>query len=171
VLLSDSRDVVFQSDPFAIAPKTVLSGQEDLSIGDSHCNAQWIEESYGPQTLQQIKNLPVACSGVQIGPRKAMLAYLRRMCEEAVRLAPKVAFRVGFDQGIHNWLLRCGDCSELAAEPNGSPVIATLAACEQRRYQLQGGRLFFPQEQTYPAIVHQYDRDPSLASSIQQLWT
>src|SRR5579883_784939 len=48
VMLSDLRDVVFQSDPFAQPlPADVVFAQERCLMGDSPVNRNWIADIYG----------------------------------------------------------------------------------------------------------------------------
>ena len=123
VVLADAFDVVLQEDVFARieAPGLYVSEESALSytLGTQRSNALWVSTLYGQETLVRLQRLPVLCSGFTAGTRHAMLVYLRRMAEESRwRIVRRVSDEVqrahgrdvarGFDQGIHNVLLREG---------------------------------------------------------------
>jgi len=104
VLVSDVRDVVFQSDPFA-AP---LDGLELVMEDPSHhfapdeFNGRWLRDLEGRAfTDAHAAKIP-SCSGTVAGPLPAMLAYLGAMrAEIGWRRIPLGSH----DQGVHNALI------------------------------------------------------------------
>jgi hypothetical protein len=42
-------------------------------------NRGWVSDCFGEETLSQISNRIIACSGVSIGTRDSVLAYLQQM--------------------------------------------------------------------------------------------
>ena len=106
VLLSDSRDVFFQGNPFENLEGNLASGLEDEKIRQSSYNSNWINHFYGKVGLDQIEDRLIICSGVTIGKRNAMLDYLDGMCDEISKFLLKCAFMPGLDQGLHNWIIR-----------------------------------------------------------------
>jgi hypothetical protein len=119
VLLSDCRDVYFQTDPFRSCrwdrlhlgleaePATIGLGHpskikkyhwSEPSLGATGYNAHWIYDAYGTDTLSAYFSRPICCSGVTYGPRAALLDYVRKMAIEALRLRPTLIGEFGFDQ-------------------------------------------------------------------------
>jgi len=128
IMISDFRDVFFQSNPFLYKPEqwtppvaqfTVFQEFHPNSvIGRCVFNRGWIIGCYGHEGLKKIGHKTVSCSGVSIGSRDAVVAYsylLTQQIHEKVRLGPTATSRdykkcisAGMDQGFHNWLLYSG---------------------------------------------------------------
>ena len=86
ILLSDFRDVFFQSNPFTYrafewappASQLVVFQEAHPNMVINRCqfNSKWISECYGADALKQIGHNTVICSGVTMGTRNAILAYV-----------------------------------------------------------------------------------------------
>jgi len=128
IMISDFRDVFFQSNPFLyrrsewappVAQLVVFQEFHPNSVIE-RCifNKGWIEGCYGSAGLKKIGHKTVSCSGVSIGTKDAIIAYsylLTQQINEKVRLGPTATLRdykkcisAGMDQGFHNWLLYSG---------------------------------------------------------------
>ena len=166
ILLSDSRDVVFQSDPFDWIQGEVLSGLEfeEMTLERCKFNSAWIRNLYGDECLRQIGANRIVCSGVTMGPVEQMERYLVEMCSEIWRKLHELKFSSGFDQGIHNYLIRTKRTSVRLTE-NCQGIIATLGYEQSSAISIDDTG----QVRVYdriPAIVHQYERHPKLAGLI-----
>ena len=177
VVLADAFDVVLQDDVFARmdAPGLYVSEESALSytLGTQRMNALWVSALYGQETLARLQQLPVLCSGFTAGTRHAVLVYLRRMAEESRwRIVRRVSGEIqrahgrdvarGFDQGIHNVLLREGwDAATDGAVRPMDVLTANAQRCNGRGSLVQwnhttarvcrrSGRCF--------AAVHQFGR-------------
>ena len=122
-MISDFRDVFFQSNPFTYKPYQWSPPDFQLAVfQEAHpnkvikrCpfNSGWIRSCYGEEALKLIGSNTVSCSGVSIGSRDAILAYTYMMTQQ---LNPKIrrgennlrCASTGMDQGFHNWLLYSG---------------------------------------------------------------
>lgn len=163
VLISDVRDVVFQDDPFAEPPEAleVFLEEPHLRLADPGFNATWLRDLYGEEGLRQLGDRPVSCSGVTVGPREPMLAYLRAMATELDRhlipLGPH-------DQAVHNRLLATGALPWVEAVPNGTGRVLTMGALGEVRRDHDGGVL--NADGSRPPVLHQYDRHLALADEL-----
>jgi hypothetical protein len=166
VLLSDSRDVVFQADPFAVMGSGCHTGMEYRIMAESPINAQWIRSTYGDVGFEALKDQLVLCSGVTLGSCEGVLAYLDHFCAEiadcAVRL--RTVLIPIWDQAYHNKLLRL-DAPHLLTPMPWQSDLATVGEVPTEQLNLDaagvvrvGGII--------PAILHQYDRHPAISAAI-----
>lgn len=162
VLLTDLRDVLFQADPFDPPVDALETFLEDPSrtIGGEPFNRRWIQALYGRATLTAMTNLTASCSGTVIGPRVDILNYLTEM-----QLAITWRRRPlgSHDQGVHNRLLHSG---RLRAKviPNEHGRVLTMGGMSDIRRGPDGRIL--NADGTVPAVLHQYDRHPTLAHEL-----
>ena len=80
VLHADTRDVIFQCNPFSEPwPTGVHIFQEHprLCIGNEPSNRAWIQACFGNDVLQQIASKPIACSGVILGSNPQWQRFLK----------------------------------------------------------------------------------------------
>ena len=164
VMLCDSRDVLIQSDPFAGIQGQLTSGEEANQVRECPINRGWIKKAYGRSILSQLENSKIICAGVTLGSKENILNYLNLFCEESISLIDmhSTSYLPNLDQAIHNKVLRLStELNPRLTEPNGH--IATVGCIQEsdigfdtntRQVMIQGSR---------PAIVHQYDRSPSLS--------
>src|ERR1044071_9873801 len=74
VMLSDLRDVVFQTDPFAQhLPADIVFAQERCLIGDDPVNCNWIADAYSRAVADNLRDCLVSCSGTTFGTVQGML--------------------------------------------------------------------------------------------------
>ena len=76
VLLIDSRDVYFQTDPFVYANNTVMLTSEGLTHAESEWNTE--DQKLSQQTLgmhDEFSSWPVVNGGVVLGPTAKVRAY------------------------------------------------------------------------------------------------
>ena len=167
LLLTDSRDVLLQEDPFDRIGDRLVSGVEEKTIGDCPHNSYWIEQIYGPAVLNRVSHCKIVCSGVTVGPVYKMEPYLVAMCAEMWKHLAKVAASPFFDQGIHNYLIY-GQRVRLELTENLDGMIATLFYEDRSNIQTDAATGRFVVREKLPAIVHQYDRHADLAGFVRQ---
>lgn len=128
-MIADTRDAIFQSDPFAYQTHEwadselvlFLESQPNKVINRCTYNSGWVLSCYGDEALKKIGHNPVSCSGVSMGTRNGILVYtmtVARHIDPQYRMigssVPKetqnqgMCISKGMDQGIHNWLLHSG---------------------------------------------------------------
>jgi hypothetical protein len=83
VMITDTRDAIFQSDPFAFQRQEwedselvlFLESQPNKVINRCTYNSGWVRGCYGTEALNKIGHNPVSCSGVSMGSRNGILVY------------------------------------------------------------------------------------------------
>lgn len=154
-MLSDVRDVVFQSDPFAhLNGRQIVFAAEDKKIVDEQIwNARWIRELYGVSVLDEIEGHWISCAGTTLGTREAVGKYLNFMKKE-IDLC-KADMRVNYDQGIHNYVVRIVMGEEALVDESDS-IVNTLISVDWRRIAVANDYVLID-GQVAP-VLHQYDR-------------
>ena len=167
ILLTDSRDVILQSDPFRLIGAKLVTGIEAQSIGKCPINSAWIEVVYGQDVLKQLSDRHIICSGVTFGTHKAITNYLNEMCREMWKHLLSISFESGFDQGVHNFLLHTG---KIAADltDNRKGFIATLGYEQSDNIIMDTASGLVRLHSNHPAIVHQHDRYPDLVEFVNK---
>ena len=175
VMHTDTRDVIFQKDPFEFPIDKHLccfTENEKMSIGDSEINARWIRTDFGDEMLVDLADKPIVCSGVTIGPVEAMLHYLQIFIDTMVKYdVPKLVGSIEADQSVHNYIIHRNLVPDLMLYKNNAGPVLTLAL-EDRVYLTSDG-LIRNQQGEIPAVVHQYDRHWHIAKrywSLRFIW-
>ncbi|MDE2001610.1 MAG: hypothetical protein KGI60_03560 [Patescibacteria group bacterium] len=160
VMLSDTRDVIFQKDPFdfSVHPLCCFIEHEGSEIQDSPVNAEWIRTGFGPEEFEHLRHKPIICSGITIGSTQGILRYLEIFLDTIVNKDVPAHLR-GMDQGIHNYLIHEGKVESSLYKNNEGPVF-TLGLEDDVR--LKGGYIHNANG-GIPNVVHQYDRHWRLA--------
>ena len=103
VMLTDIRDVIFQSDPFAhLGDADIVYAHERARIRECQYNAGWVRQAYGEGIYANIAEYYVSCAGTTIGTIDGILGYLAAMTDEMS--ASRVPDQ-NIDQGIHNFVV------------------------------------------------------------------
>ncbi len=167
-LLADSRDVIFQDNPFNELPTGLTTGLESLLVRDQRTNTQWLEHLYEDDKsfpMEQVRNQKIICSGVTLGDTKSIIEYLELVTAEIMSKLPRMIHEPYLDQGIHIGLLRTSKLTNVHLQPNGEPWIATVGTSDLDEFRLDEGVL--KTHQGLPVrIVHQYDRHPDLTAAL-----
>jgi hypothetical protein len=167
ILLTDSRDVVIQSDPFSLIDEKLVSGLEERTIGSCPWNSSWIKKVYGEDVLSQMLDRRIVCSGVTLGPTKEVENYLSEICSEIWGCLPRINFTRGGDQSIHNHLIFKGKIA-LDLTDNREGLIATLHYEQPANIIKEPANGLVQLYGNLPAIIHQYDRHRGLAEFIRE---
>ena len=167
VLLTDSRDVVLQHDPFGRIGRRLVSGLEEKTIGDCPTNSDWITQVYGTDVYTTLSNRRIVCAGVTLGPVGEVEQYLIAMCREIWKRLPKVALIAQYDQGIHNYLIYSGRFN-LELTDNRAGIIATLHYENPNHIQMDDASGLVTVQGKAPAIIHQYDRHRNLLGFVRE---
>jgi hypothetical protein len=164
VLLSDVRDVIFQSDPFRYAASQGLYFFMDPSVclGDEPLNVRWIKNLFGEEYCQIHGGERIFCSGTTLGDSLSMVAYLQKMCLTLIQVLPRAVGQIGDDQAVHNFLLWEGHIPNPVVCENGENAVMTLknAAAESFVLDEYGKLLNF--DGSPAPVLHQYDFHPIL---------
>jgi hypothetical protein len=174
VMLSDTRDVIFQRDPFDFPINDKLCcflEDPSVTISSEKHNAGWIRRAFGEEILQKIGDNIISCAGITMGSAHAIMEYTSEMCR--ILLTPKVraiAGITGLDQGIHNYSIRMnlfGDRMHLYENMRGPVMTMGLMKKEQLQYHPETGFLL-NQDGSVCHTIHQYDRHSHLLAELPQ---
>jgi hypothetical protein len=172
VFISDTRDVIFQSDPFdnSFPSEYIYLFAEDGNVGiyDEGNNRTWVRQIYGQEMLDKLSNKNIICSGTILGERKNLTALLQKMVSNILGLDPSVSGWIIADQAILNYLFYSGSLSNLPIylKQNGdivttlcmsmSPLGTDKVVLDLRTNQLTVNG-------NTPSVIHQYDRSAHLS--------
>jgi hypothetical protein len=169
VLLTDSRDVIFQSDPLDNFEGGLMVGEEPCLLKNEDFNRKWLNSiySHSPQTLEALWPRKVICAGVTIGATAQIQSYLDQMCAEFIEQFPQLAYEGGGDQAIHNKILRLERHNlDLRVTDNSNGIIANLATSDLSEFEDDWSEGVRTKDGRMVSIVHQYDRHPKLTSTL-----
>jgi hypothetical protein len=162
VLLTDTRDVVFQSDPFAlIGEADVVFASEHAPIRECPVNRAWINHAYGPGVLENIQANDISCAGTTIGTTAGILRYLAAMVCEMTN-STMLDFNV--DQAIHNYIVHMRPFKGASLDRKGR-IFATIDKIETDSITFDGPSILI--DGYKPPVVHQWDRRAKLAEHVR----
>lgn len=170
ILLSDVRDVLFQSDPFEQLPATGLAVSMEtrrLTMGSEAFNAKQVTMAYGDATLRQMRDRPISCCGVTYGDRASMLRYLELMIDEILGLGFTAAL-YPMDQALHNFILWTGRFGPFAQMETLASPVATLAMLQENELRVSADGRLLNRDGTVPSVVHQHDRWADIAAQLER---
>ncbi len=168
ILLCDSRDIYFQSNPFKFNYKGEINFfLEDQLIKDCPYNSNWILRTYGKNELNKISNNIILCSGTVLGQNKKILEYLSLITDNITKYKYKkklkyfLTFRPdpegrGCDQGHANFLVHNSKINNVNLYPNSKGPIATVFYLKKITFD-ENSYLINELGKPY-SIVHQYDK-------------
>ncbi len=169
VLLTDVRDVLFQCDPSDGFPEWGMAASIETArytIATEPHNELWVRQAYGSHVLAKIGAKPVSCVGVTHGDGVTIAHYLDLMTQEILRLSASTARRGGADTAIHNVLLWTDQLGTVQLLETLASPVATLNGITQDDITLSSKGRLLNRDGSEPAVVHQYDRIPSLAPAL-----
>lgn len=126
VMLTDVRDVFFQRDPFDFdvgEDAHFFLEDERYTLASERYDRDWLLTAYGEDTLRELGDKPISCSGVTIARSAPMLGYLRVMTEQLLELPRQTA---GIDQGVHNYVIHKGLVPRARLVRNGEGAVFTV---------------------------------------------
>ncbi|HEY9668385.1 MAG TPA: hypothetical protein V6C91_16370 [Coleofasciculaceae cyanobacterium] len=167
VLLSDSRDVIFQDNPFAhVDPNILHVFEQDRSMlyGGDNLDSKWLADVMGNDVLEAIRGKQTICSGTIIGSPSILLQYLALMEKEILSHKYRP-----IDQPMHNKVVYLDWSPELlASHSNLSGLIFTIAETSESDYEIKDNQVLI-NNKVVP-VLHQYDRVPKLKSMVHALY-
>lgn len=169
ILLCDSRDVVFQGDPFSGEWPPLWTCEEDKRIEECRFNSSTFRRAVGEATFQQAKHHWIVCAGVVGGRVDRISRYLQESSKIVERLVPIIPLTDG-DQGIHNYLVRLRTELEFTVLPNGGRLAANVGYTKPTDLTVENNQVHIRNRPEAPAILHQYDRHPQLTALVQSQW-
>lgn len=169
VVITDVRDVIFQSDPFAepVSELEFFVENEAASLSSHAFNMKHMRAMVGDGLVRAIQDRACVCVGVVVGPREAVQRFSRMILMMCAIPRSRVGGAFGADQAACNLLAHLG---LLGGEVRGNySRVATIGLTPGERMGLVDGGIVNPDASLSP-IVHQYDRIPHLAAFVEQRW-
>ncbi|RZK23422.1 MAG: hypothetical protein EOO56_05105 [Hymenobacter sp.] len=166
VLLTDVRDVVFQQDPFSFEMQDALyvaMESRRRNTGDCQYNVEWIQKGYGAEVLAEMAPHVISCAGTTLGPATRIHTYLETLLKEIITLRDAYGCA---DQAAHNRLLQQDRLGPVVRLYNEDTPVLTVGA--ELTFALDAAGYVLDGKGNRPTIVHQYDRHPSLADSLDK---
>lgn len=163
-LLADVRDVVFQSDPFALLEpgEDCVFFEESREVGSCAINGGWIDRMFGPDARQPFGERKIICAGTILGTRNGLLRFLDAFVDGVIRARRfDPDFHGGFDQGIVNFLVRSDVVPNSCVRRNGEGIWTGRTDGDIARIDGQGRVVL--RDGGPVSVVHQFDRDPGLS--------
>lgn len=159
-VICDTRDVVFQADPFARMPGGFMAAGERLKIGESSYNLDWVNKFCGPTCFERLRLKTILCAGVMGGRVSNLIDVLQQLCDRMGGLLASPQFDGelwGMDQSLYNQVLyeSIGPDQFEVSLPTDGPFFNMGDETNPR--MLKKG-LILNDSDTPPAILHQYDR-------------
>jgi hypothetical protein len=161
-MLTDVRDVIFQSDPFGqVGDAEIVYACERTLIRDCPMNADWVRQAYGDAVYKNVGDYYASCAGTTLGTIDGILGYLSAMTDE---MSVSRALDKNVDQGIHNYVVHMRPLRGAFLDIYDRSV-ATLHYMPPDRLAVTGfgievdGRVV--------PVVHQWDRNPSVSEYVQ----
>jgi len=162
ILLSDVRDVIFQSDPFrytryAKSPGIYCFLDPTVRLGDEPLNTRWTRNLFGDAYYQTRKGSRIFCSGTIIGDYDSMIDLLHQMCAVLIKALPRAVGQIGDDQAAYNHLIWENRLANAIFCENSENAVMTLknAPTESLVFDCNGAVL--NQDGSPAPVLHQYD--------------
>ena len=168
VLICDSRDIYFQSDPFDFNYKGLINYfLEDKKIKDCPHNSNWIIKTYGQKVFNRLSDNIINCSGTTLGTQKKILDYLKIMIQHSTKYKYRKRLKYfltlrrdkagrGADQAYANFIVHNKLVKNSFLYSNANGPIATVYYLKKiifnEKFQLVNSL-----NKPY-SIVHQYDK-------------
>lgn len=169
ILLVDTRDVAFQDDPFPPALEhdvTFVLESREFNIGQDHTNTLWLREAFGDAVAAELAGQPISCSGTTFATFRGALQYLLYMQILALGVSRAARYRVGIDQGIHNFMLHKGPPFDYGVMENARHVVTLGRGHQDIVIDADGS--FYGADGALLKIVHQYDYHAHYAEAVRR---
>tara|TARA_B100002051_G_scaffold223047_1_gene217463 strand:- start:120 stop:917 length:798 start_codon:yes stop_codon:yes gene_type:complete len=166
VVLSDSRDVFFQSDPFYLlksAPTRITLATEPVKIKDCQTNSKWIRSFFGARTLSEINEQKVLCCGTIGGPTCSILSLLETL-NSTIKTKQELlrGYQWGLDQASLNQLIYQENEGLIEYDISDNNSGPWLTIHHERSIPINKQGQITNSQGNPASIVHQYDRFPWL---------
>ena len=173
VLISDVRDVAFQSHPFNgidnPACHFFLEG-DNRTIGNEPTNMVYVRSFLSEDEVERLKPCRISCCGVVLGGTAAMSDYLARMNADLASVPLGIRRKIGADTAFHNRMAHLGKDVPVAMVENNVHV-ATMGIEPAAAYRAgPDNAIRTVAGDVLPAILHQYDRLPEIKQPVEARW-
>lgn len=169
VLLTDVRDVIFQSNPFhpEPGPLELFVEFEHKRLADHAFNRKHLRALVGEELTASIADRPCLCVGTIMGSRANVSRFCRTILMLGAIPRSHVGGAFGADQAACNLAAHLGLVEHEIVANYGR--VATVGLTPSDQLAVRGGTILNPDGSASP-IVHQYDRHPLLMNEIHARW-
>ncbi len=160
LMLTDIRDVIFQSDPFSAKIESIefFLEHHTPTIGRCVANSSWIKRCFGDDELKKLYDNTISCSGTIFATGLYAIKYLLLMQKFLLSFSNETK-RTICDQGIHNHILYNSLLPNIVTRQNGDRVL-TVGYVPADDLYMTNSKIFYSPKLTMPAVIHQWDRNP-----------
>jgi hypothetical protein len=173
VFLLDTRDVVFQADPFAVLPEADIAffaEKRGCTFGTAKRNRSWLVNTLGEKWLPLLEPHDVLCGGTVLGRREAAASLCKLKLIVGAMIPDGRHGKAGVDQITTNIIARLGLIPRSTVIPYDQQV-ATVSKANLDFLVPTADDLFLNRAGRLPAVIHQYDRVPEIQAAIRQRYS
>jgi len=158
-LLCDTRDLVFQSNPFVgeICGKVICAAESQLMNQSVFNVLAYLKFARDPNSLGECWQQPATCNGLILAPKAAIQRYLEAMIQVIAESSHRCVGGTGGDQGAHNCLVNERWPSMFQVLTNQNELVAHLGDLPSNVISHNPDGLYSVNGVT-PAILHQWDK-------------
>lgn len=166
ILLTDTRDVYFQDNPFKNFnyELAVFEEAKMYKLKTDEYNSAWVKKAFGEKILDVIGDNTVCCSGTIMGSQSGIMRFLKVFLDTCMKY--NVSYKiVGVDQGVFNFVIYSGLLEFGKICLNGDRIL-TIPRDPLKDIFLVDGKVVYNNSE--PNIVHQFDRHKNLIEFIHK---
>ncbi|MEI7957702.1 MAG: hypothetical protein WCI40_01220 [Verrucomicrobiota bacterium] len=167
ILLTDSRDAIFQDDVFARieAPGLYCFGEgKGLTIASCRANSHMVLKCFGEQGLKEVGHFEPSCAGTVLGDYESIHAYLQNMVDYAMTIHT-MKMVPGDDQGLHNYIIRKELTPNIKLVDNDTGPIGTMGCVPYKNIRVSPEHLILQGDGKPYAFLHQQDRHKEIVAN------
>lgn len=168
VFISDTRDVVFQEDPFAFDDGAALNffmESPTQTIGSCKFNSSWIKNCFGRTVLRELRDKQISCVGTVLGNPQEIIKHFQKMTELLSTVKKKKLNQFGSDQAVHNFIIYRNLIEGFSIVENGVHV-NTMAYAARNDFVIGPDSIIRYQDGRVVPVMHQYDRFDDIKAAI-----
>lgn len=164
IMVSDVKDVVFQTNPFDNVEKGIYFAIEskDVKIKEQKGNDKWVKRLFNEHEYTYLKEQNISCSGTTLGTREHMLDYFQLMIHILATNSNKIAGRFGYDQGAHNYIVWRKKVKDYHLVQNLAGFILTMVTTEESEFIVNNEGMLTNKDGSIVSIIHQYNWFPNV---------
>lgn len=167
ILLTDTRDLIFQKDPSTLPSQGLHAFEEDgsMTLGSCPYNSMWLQLGYGAEALAEMAHFSISCVGTVCGDYQSIAHYLESLCTEIKRIQPRT--RKPQDQAAHNYLVRKVLSNRMWGNEEGE--VYTVGYLPRGSVKVVDGKIV-NEDGHVPTVIHQWDRHANLKDFVENAY-
>ena len=172
VLCTDVRDVIFQKDIFKYYDKytNFLGLAIEDGILTQKFNKMWLNQHYGKELYNSIKDLPIICSGTILATPKIFYNLSKTIWEGINSTKIPIPFNSRHDQAVLNYIIyhlrMFKDCI-IESNIKDGPIMTLDVFLKKKKCPLDSENNILNEKGEIVAMAHQYDRSLDLTKILK----